>query len=204
MNVNTSIYKKVRFSDSNVNSDHFYSILDNLYLSDQIASFNEKLLEKNKIKHLINLTKSTPFLSKNTKNIYYSFLNDLNFTNEIICKINNLVNDLFVLLSKKENVLIFCENGSNQSLIILACFLMKYYDSENIINIDSILRFIKWKTKQTILKETPNYSLLEQYRAFLLNTNNNINGKKRKIELSEYKKQQKKGKIISIVRNHFS
>lgn len=196
MDVNTSIYKKVRFNDSNVISAHFFSILDNLYLSDEIVSFDEKLLETKKITHLVNLTKSTPFLSKHTKNIHYSFLNDLNFTNETIYKLNNTVNDLFVMLSKKNNVLIYCENGSNQSILLLACFLMKYYDSENIINIDSILRFIKWKTNQTILKQTPNYSLLEQYRAFLINTNDHTS----KIK---YKKQQKRGKIISIVRNHF-
>lgn len=203
MSVDTYGYKRVRFNDPTQNANHFYSILDNLYVSDQITTFNEELLESKHITYLINLTKSTPFLSMSTKNIHYHFLNDSNFTNETIHKINHVVHEIFNLLSQKQNVLVYCENGSSKSFIILACFLMKYYDSENIINIDHVLRFIKWKTKQTITESTPNFSLIEQYRAYLLNSNQDSRDSRKKISFTS-KKQQKQHKIVSIVRNHFS
>jgi hypothetical protein len=146
MNVDSPQYKKVRFS-----TNHFYPILDNLYVSDQITSLNEELLETNKITYLINLTKSTPFISNHTKNIHYNFFNassSSNMSDEMLQQINHVVHELFTLLSKKENILLYCEDGFSKSFIILACFLMKFYDSEQIINIDHVLRFIKWKTKQ--------------------------------------------------------
>jgi protein-tyrosine phosphatase len=202
MNVDSPQYKKVRF-----NTNHFYSILDNLYVSDQISSFNEELLESNKITYLINFTKSTPFISKHTKNIQYHFLNHLESCNkslkldsqdrqnETIQKINHVVHELFTLLSQKENVLLYCENGTSKSFIILACFLMKYYNSEQIISIEQLLRFINWKTKQSFSEDsTPYFSLLKQYRTFL-------QGKK---PFDIVKKQMKQHKIASIVRNHFS
>ena len=199
MNVDSLPYKKVRFD-----TNHFYSILDNLYVSDQISSFNEELLESNKITYLINFTKSTPFISNHTKNIHYHFLNHSESSNylkynphdkkdETIQKINHVVHELFTLLSQKENVLLYCENGTSKSFIILACFLMKYYNSEQIINIDNVLRFIKWKTKQSFSEDsTPYFSLLKQYRNFL----------QVKKPINIVKKQIKQNKIASIVRNH--
>jgi hypothetical protein len=190
MNVDSSQYKKVRFSTNN-----FYPILDNLYLSDQISSFNEELLESNKITYLLNLTKSTPFVSNHTKNIHYNFLNASLSKDEMIQKINHVVHELFNLLSKKENVLLYCEDGSSKSFIILACFLMKFYDSEQIINIDHLLRFIRWKTKQSFSENsTPYFSLIKQYRIYLQN----------KKSFDIVNKQVKQHKIISIVKNHFS
>jgi protein-tyrosine phosphatase len=194
MNVDSPLHKKVRF-----NTNHFYSILDNLYVSDQISSFNEELLESNKITYLINFTKSTPFLSNHTKNIHYHFLNHLSasslWKDEIIQKINHVVHELFTLLSQKENVLLYCENGTSKSFIILACFLMKYYNSEQIINIDQVIRFIKWKTTHSFSENsTPYFSLLKQYRTFL----------QVKKPINMVKKQIKQYKIASIVRNHFS
>ena len=193
MNVDSPPYKKVRFV-----TNPFYLILDNLYVSDQISSFNEELLESNKITYLLNLTKSTPFVSNHTKNIHYNFFNSSSSSNvqdEMIQKINHVVHELFTLLSKKENVLVYCENGSSKSFIILACFLMKYYNSEQIINLEHVLRFIKWKTKQSFSEDsTPYFSLLKQYRYFLQS----------KKSFDTINKQVKQHKIVSIVRNHFS
>jgi hypothetical protein len=190
MNVDSILYKKVRFV-----TNPFYPILDNLYVSDQISSFNEELLESNKITYLLNLTKSTPFISNLTKNIHYNFLNSSSSSDEMIQNINHVVHEMFTLLSKKENVLLYCENGYSKSFIILACFLMKYYNSEKIINIDHVLRFIKWKTGQSFSEDcTPYFSLLKQYRIFLQD----------KQSFDTIKKQVKQHKIVSIVKNHFS
>jgi hypothetical protein len=193
MNVDSPLYKKVRFVTNPI-----YPILDNLYVSDQISSFNEELLESNKITYLLNLTKSTPFVSNHTKNIHYNFFNSSSSSNvqdEMIQKINHVVHELFTLLSKKENVLVYCENGFSKSFIILACFLMKYYNSEQIINLEHVLRFIKWKTKQSFSEDsTPYFSLLKQYRSFLQGKNS----------FDRVNKQMKQHKIVSIVKNHFS
>ena len=44
--------KKVKFVTQN-----FYNILDNLYLSDQIPSFDEELIKSKNIHYLFNFTK---------------------------------------------------------------------------------------------------------------------------------------------------
>ena len=190
MNVDNSVCKKVRF-DTNM----FYSILDNLYISDQISSFNEELLKSNKITCLINLTKSTQFLHNDTKNIHHQIFNGSSSIDEKIKEINNIVHKLFTLLSQGENVLLYCENGSSKSFIILSCFLMMHCCSEQIITIENVLRFIKWKTKQSFSEEsTPNFSLIKQYRIYLQS----------KKSFDSIRKKTKQHKVVSIIRNHFS
>ena len=180
--------KKVTFT-----TQHFYNLLDNLYISDQIATFDEDLIDSKKIEYIFNFTKFTPFLSNKTKNYHFQFLNNTNDVQPVIIKIDNFVKDIFKLLSHKKNILIFCENGSDKSLIMAGCFLIKYYNSNNILEIDDVVRFIKWKTEYSINENNKNFGILKTYRDFLL---------KKPIQTVALEKVNKKNKIINFIRNH--
>ena len=92
--------KKVTFTTQN-----FYNLLDNLYISDQLATFDEDLIDSKKIEYIFNFTKFTPFLSNKTKNYHFQFLNNTNDVQPVIIKIDNFVKDIFKLLSHKKNIL---------------------------------------------------------------------------------------------------
>jgi hypothetical protein len=187
--MNTS--KKVTFT-----TQHFYNLLDNLYISDQIATFDEDLIDSKKIEYIFNFTKSTPFLSNKTKNYHIQFLNSINNLNEsIIKKIDNFVKNIFKILSHKKKILVFCENGLDKSLIMMTCFLIKYYNSNNILEIEDAIRFIKWKTEYSINEDSKNFTILKAYRDFLL---------KKPIQIISLEREDKKKKIVNFIRNHFS
>lgn len=130
--------KSVSFS-----SNFFKEVLDNLFISDQIFSFDEKLIKKHNIHCLINLTKNAPFLFNliNIK-ININFLSQTNTTKKQICikelsqsnphindmcsKLNSIVKTIHKLLLINKKVLIYCENGYSKTIPILLCYFIKY------------------------------------------------------------------------------
>jgi hypothetical protein len=133
-----ALEKKVRFS-----STHFYQILDNLFVSDQIATFDEELLQSHQIDWLINLTPSTPFLSIKTNNLHVPLTMNMN-----MLELDELVEKLFLLLRNKKKVLLFCENGVDKSLV-----------------------FLTWKTKQTFNEKNKFFRITRMYRDMIINKN---------------------------------
>lgn len=196
--------RRVQFTTNN-----FYSILDNLYISDQILSFDEDVLKNNNIQYLVNLTKTTPFLFKSTNNYHIKFMNNIDsYTDDkLVQKIDETVKHIFRLLLNKKGVLIYCENGCNKSLTVIMCFLIKYYSSNTILDIDSTLAFIKWKIGTEHIEKTINIDLVKLYRNYLLthryeaqytsdSTNSNSTEEERIIS--------KRSKIIKIIQSHLS
>jgi hypothetical protein len=198
--------RKVQFK-----TDNFYSILDNLYLSDQIPSFDEDALNSNNIKYLVNLTKTTPFLFKNTSNYHIKFMNNIDLFSEdkIVHKIDETIQHIFKLLLNKKGVLIYCENGFSKSLVIVMCFLIKYYSSTNILDIDDTVTFIKWKTGIDNIDSCVDTNIIKLYRNYLIkkrdsgygfgngHTSESSNGSS-----DEERTKIKRTKIIKLIQNH--
>jgi hypothetical protein len=201
--------KKVTFAVNN-----FYNILDNLYLSDQIASFDENLIKKNNIHYLFNFTKTTPFLFTCTSNYHIKFMNNTTTysENELIDKIDTTVQHIFKILLNKKGVLLYCEDGCNKSSIILLCFLIKYYNSNEILDLENAINFIKWKTN--IKSYSPaNLYIVKLYRDYLVRCNfdkqyssdsSNTSTSTISTGESEQIKLYKKSKIVGIIKNHFN
>jgi hypothetical protein len=205
MSINLS-QRKVQFK-----TDNFYSILDNLYLSDQIPSFDEHTLNSNNIKYLVNLTKTTPFLFKNTSNYHIKFMNNIECysSDKLIQKIDETVKHIFKLLLNKKGVLIYCENGFSKSLVIVMCFLIKYYSSTKILDIEDTVTFIKWKTGIDNIDSFVTMNIVKFYRNYLIEkrdagygfekeyTSESSNGSS-----EEERIKNKRTKIIKLIQNH--
>ncbi len=191
--------KSVKFS-----SNHFYSIIEHIFISDQIASFDENIIKKNNINCLINCTKNAPFLFNNTINIHLHFLNTTEKynNNELIRKTNKIVDYIHKLIKDSNNILIYCENGSNKSLIILFCYLLKYpvnrpsFSSYYTPNLNQIIEFINSKFDYDILSECNDLTICKIYRNNImdsmwqscsLESNNEISLSKIKVENSTFK-----------------
>ncbi len=197
-------------------TDNFYSILDNLYLSDQIPSFDEKILQENNIKYLVNLTKTTPFLFKETSNYHIKFMNNIDSYSgdKLIKKIDETIKHIFTLLLNKKGVLIYCENGSSKSLVIVMCFLIKYYSSKNILDIDDTVTYLKWKTGIDNIDSCANMNVIKLYRNYLIDKRDNGYGfdneytsessNSSNSSTEEERLKIKRGKIIKIIQSHLS
>lgn len=192
--------RKVQFK-----TDNFYSILDNLYLSDQIPSFDEDTLNSNDIKYLVNLTKTTPFLFKNTSNYHIKFMNNIDSfsSDKLAHKIDETIKHVFKLLLNKKGVLIYCENGFSKSLVIVMCFLIKYYSSTKILDIEDTVTFIKWKTGIDNIDACVNTNIVKLYRNYLIEkreyTSESSNGSS-----EEERIKNKRTKIIKLIQNHLT
>lgn len=196
--------KRVQFTTNN-----FYSILDNLYISDQILSFDEDVLKNNNIQYLVNLTKTTPFLFKSTNNYHIKFMNNIeSYTDDkLVQKIDETVKHIFKLLLNKKGVLIYCENGYNKSLVIVMCFLIKYYSSNTILDIDSTLTFIKWKIRAENIEQNININLVKLYRNYLLTHRSDLQYNSDSTNSNSTEEERilsKRSKIIKIIQNHLS
>jgi hypothetical protein len=205
MSINLS-ERKVQFK-----TDNFYSILDNLYLSDQIPSFDEDTLTSNNIKYLVNLTKTTPFLFKTTSNYHIKFMNNIESysSDKLIQKIDETIKHIFKLLLNKKGVLIYCENGFSKSLVIVMCFLIKYYSSTKILDIDDTVTFIRWKTGIDNIDSCATLNLVKLYRNYLIMRRDSGCEKEHTSESSngsseEDRIKNKRTKIIKLIQNHLT
>ncbi len=199
-------------------TDNFYSILDNLYLSDQIPSFDEDTLNTNNIQYLVNLTKTTPFLFKNTSNYHIKVMNNIDSYSgdKLIQKIDETIRHIFKLLLNKKGVLIYCENGFSKSLVIVMCFLIKYYSSTNILDIDDTITFIKWKTGIDNIEQCVDMNIIRLYRNYLLErrdygreytseySGGSSGGSGSSGSSEEERIKNKRSKIIKIIQNHLT
>ncbi len=158
--------KSVKFSSNN-----FYNIIEHLYISDQIASFDEQLIKKNNINCLINCTKNTPFLFNDTINIHIHFIHSPNnyTSTKIINKTDKIINYMNKLIKNKSNILVYCENGNDKSLVIIFCYLIKYYSKNYISNISSIIQYMNTKINNiNFFYSSDDINLCKSYRNFLL------------------------------------
>lgn len=176
-----SVEKKVRFSTT-----HFFQVLDNLFVSDQIASFDEELLQSHQIDSLINLTQCAPFISSQTNNIHIPLFTSRQ--NVSLNQLDHTVDQIFELLRNKKRILVFCENGVEKSLVLLVCFFIKHYDSEQVKDAN---RFLTWKTKQELSDSNKYFYMTRLYRDYIH-------------KKSLPTQPNKKTKIIQHLRNHFS
>lgn len=187
-------------------TNNFYSILDNLYISDQIPSFDKDILNTYNIKYLVNLTKTTPFLFKSTSNYHIKFMNNINSYDDdkLTQKIDETIQHIFKLLLNKKGVLVYCENGYSKSLVIVMCFLIKYYSSTNILDIDDTLTFIKWKTGIENI-ECININIIKLYRNYLLDKKNgSVYTTSESSSEEEERIKIKRNKIVKLIQNHIT
>jgi hypothetical protein len=187
-------------------TNNFYSILDNLYISDQIPSFDEDILNTYNIKYLVNLTKTTPFLFKSTSNYHIKFMNNINSYDgdKLTQKIDETIQHIFKLLLNKKGVLVYCENGYSKSLVIVMCFLIKYYSSTNILDIDDTITFIKWKTGIDNM-ECININTIKLYRNYLLDKKNvSVYTTSESSSEEEERIKIKRNKIVKLIQNHIT
>lgn len=187
-------------------TNNFYSILDNLYISDQIPSFDEDILNTYNIKYLVNLTKTTPFLFKSTSNYHIKFMNNINSYDgdKLTQKIDETIQHIFKLLLNKKGVLVYCENGYSKSLVIVMCFLIKYYSSTNILDIDDTITFIKWKTGIDNM-ECININTIKLYRNYLLDKKNGcVYTTSESSSEEEERIKIKRNKIVKLIQNHIT
>ncbi len=194
-------------------TDNFYSILDNLYLSDQIPSFDEDTLTSNNIKYLVNLTKTTPFLFKNTSNYHIKFMNNIDSFSDgkLIQKIDETIKHIFNLLLNKKGVLIYCENGFSKSLVIVMCFLIKYYSSTNILDIEDTVTFIKWKTRIDNIESYVTMNIVKLYRNYLVEkrdfgyrSEKEYTSESSNVSSEEERIKNKRSTIIKLIQNHLT
>jgi hypothetical protein len=152
-------------------------ILTNLYVSDQIISFNTDFLIKNGIECLFNCSQETPFISDITDNKRCmlfpmskkkskkqstqssSSSSDSDGSQEeplgmsietIAVTLNHSLEWIFQRLAQNKKVLVYCENGIQKSSIIIACFLMKYYTKGTILDVHKALHFIEAKINKPV------------------------------------------------------
>lgn len=190
--------KSVTFS-----SNHFYSIIEHLFISDQIASFDENIIKRNNIQYLINCTKNTPFLFSDTINIHLHFLNSTQKydSSKILSKIDKTIEYIHKSIKNSQSILIYCENGFKKSLVILFCYLCKYLNHSNksyyaIPSINQIILFINTKLNYDVFNECSELNLCKLYINHLLQSHwqstNSISNKiypiEKRIEVPKNKK----------------
>jgi hypothetical protein len=196
--------KKVRFVTTN-----FYNILDNLYLSDQIPSFDEKLIASKNIQYLFNFTKHTPFLLNTTNNYHITFMNKINTYSEdkLMHKIDNILHYMFNILSEKKGILLYCENGFDKSLIVVMCFLIKYYNPTYVLELENVLTYVSSRMENYKLNKINNLYIVKLYRNhlsnLLLNNSGSSGSSRSSISSDSSDSESRKGKIVSIIKSHF-
>ena len=192
--------KTVKFGSRN-----FYTILDHLYLSDQIISFDESLIKKHNITYLINCTKKAPFLLTTTNNIRLHFLHNLHDYSEYkLCKkINKLVDSMNKIIKEKQNILVYCENGIDKSLPIVFCYLMKYskYTMEQTIDFLNKKIGFKYVTDLTLCKIYKNFLIQNDWHrnngSSTSSTSSNTSS-----TLSEEKEEKVENRFIGFIKKH--
>jgi hypothetical protein len=156
--------KNVSFS-----SDIFYKILDNLYISDQISSFDCNLIKKHNIQCLINCTKNSPFISEETIHIkIHIFCNELILSNDICKSIDKTISIIKYLLKNKIGILIYCESGFHKSIPLIICFLLKYNKQKDLLDMESCIRYIRKKTGLLHIQQCKYLYVCKYYRDYLL------------------------------------
>ena len=157
--------KSVTFS-----TNFFIKVLDNLYISDQIGSYDESFVKSNLIDSFVNCTKNAPFLF-DTLNIKVNFLNEnsnLSNYNLLFHKLDTITKNIYKLISKNKKVLVYCENGYSKSIVIVLCYLLKYYNKTNTITVNELFDFINPKIDNSILKNCNNLYICKEYRNYLV------------------------------------
>jgi hypothetical protein len=192
--------KSVKFA-----TNFFTKIFDGLFISDQLASFDNKLIEANKIECFINLTKNAPFLL-NSINIKVDFLNYTSkYSNltKICCKIDSIVMCIHRLLSAKKSVLVYCENGYSKTLVFILCYLLKFPINNNPpLNIENSLSFLVSKVKSHYINNCNYLYLCSQYRNYLIDfseitSSHNLN-------LKNNEEVKKSNNLLNIIKKKFS
>jgi hypothetical protein len=161
--------KSVTFS-----TNFFIKILDNLYISDQIGSFDESFIKSNTIDSFINCTKNAPFLF-NTLNIKVNFLNDTSTLlnhDLLFYKLDTISKNIYKLITNNKKVLVYCENGYSKSIIIILCYLLRYHNQTDIITINDLINLINLKVDSSILNNCNNLYICKEYRNYLIHKKN--------------------------------
>jgi hypothetical protein len=192
--------KSVKFA-----TNFFTKILNGLFISDQLASFDNKLLEANKIECFINLTKNAPFLLDSI-NIKVDCLNNIsrysNF-NKICSKIDTIIMCIHKILSAKKNVLVYCENGYSKTLVFILCYLLKFpLDNNCPLSIQNSLSFLMSKVKSNYINNCNYLYLCNHYRNYLIDSSDNFNNPSLNKQNSE--KIQKPNNFFNILKKKFS
>jgi hypothetical protein len=119
-------------------------------------------------------------------------------------KIDETIQHIFKLLLNKKGVLVYCENGYSKSLVIVMCFLIKYYSSTNILDIDDTITFIKWKTGIDNM-ECININTIKLYRNYLLDKKNvSVYTTSESSSEEEERIKIKRNKIVKLIQNHIT
>ena len=132
---------------------HFYNIINNFYMSDLIPALDKEGLAAKNIHYVLNCTK-------------VPMDNSLEMTAQI--------SSIFNALVRQKGVLVYCENGYSNTVPVVLCFLLKYYNSETILDLSTAIDYLQWKTGLTTLGTHPYLPLVQKYRIYLLNLPANI------------------------------
>ena len=133
-------------------------IIDNIYIGSSFNAANLDLLNNYRITDIINLT-------ENTENFYNNEFNYFNYTfiNEDIT-IEDINNILDSIKNTMDNVLIHCLYGTNYSVFIIVCYLLRYKNME----VDNSLNLISNK-RNYINFSKKLYDKLQEYYLFIKN-----------------------------------
>jgi hypothetical protein len=200
--------KSVKFGSRN-----FYPIVDHLYLSDQIGSFDESIIHKYNIKYFINCTRKAPFLFNDTTNIHLHYLNSINHYTEskLNKKIDKTIDYIHRTIKQNHNVLVYCENGIDKSLVIIICYLLKYYKISN-YNFNQIIDLVNNKVGTNTINQCINLNICKNYRNHLVeldwqrsNSSNSTSIEDTYVEKEKEKENQTTSKgFISFLKKHIS
>jgi hypothetical protein len=89
------------------------------------------------------------------------------------------------------------------------CFLIKYYSSTNILDIDDTVKFIKWKTGIDNIDSYVGVNIIKLYRNYLLEKRDNgysfekeYTSESSNGSYEEDRIKNKRSKIIKLIQNH--
>ena len=139
----SSPLREINGNDTVLKDQKIFHILDHIYLGTCWGCEDKELLEKNKIKHILNCAfpkEPNHFEADEKKPFEYTGFHLLDHVGLgqlelFIDKSNTLISECE---SSKRNILVHCSGGLSRSVSLIICFLMKHRDMSLIQAFDLI------------------------------------------------------------------
>lgn len=142
---------------------HFYNVINNLYMSDVIPVLNKEELAAKGIVCVLNFTK-VPMADTH----HFDFAKHC----YDMAQMDKTLGYIFNALVRQKGVLVFCENGYSKTVPVVLCFLLKYYNPDNILDLSTAIEFLQWKTGlATAIDTHPYLPQVQKFRHHLLVSN---------------------------------
>lgn len=142
--------------------DKYNKIIDNLFIGNHESPTDTEFLKNNNIKLIINCTKNFKYNLDDSINMIRLNITDFNSPeNNIIIasNINNILDIIDIYKNSNEGVLVHCHMGQQRSVMVVACYLMKYHK----MTLDDASSYIKNRRKFVFLPEATFADFLKYY-----------------------------------------